>query len=878
MAMDARHSAEHDRLRQHRSGEMNWLWWGPYLSERQWGTVREDTSDTGDAWNSFTHDQARSRAYRWGEDAIGGFSDVEQRICLGVGMWNGNDPIIKERLFGLAGPEGNHGEDVKEEYWYTAGTPTHSFMEMRYAYPHRAYPYVDLVETNAARGYGDPEYKLLDTGIFDDGAYFDVDITYAKHDPDQLVWAIHVTNRGTAPARCVVLPTVWFRNTWRWGYESGPLQATPHKPEVWRTGRMLTAAHPTAGEFVLEADDADAEIWLTENETRVDGAPGLFKDGFHRRLIHGERAAATTEGSGTKAAFVVDVSLAAGEQRRVLLRLARSGDNPCSWDDAEELLARRRTECDEFYTALCGGALTADEAVVLQQAAAGLLWNKQFYYLDIPQWIRGDPIAPRHTRRIRNRDWTHLNTLDIISMPDAWEYPWFAAWDLAFHTIPLAALDAGFAKEQLVLMLREWYMHPNGQLPAYEWNFSDVNPPVHAWAAWHVYQIDAAATGVKDTGFLERVFHKLLINFTWWVNRKDHDGNNVFQGGFLGLDNISMFNRSEELPTGGHIDQSDGTAWMAFYTLEMLKIAIELAQDNSVYEDVATKFFEHFLAIATAMGGAGSAPGLWDDELGFFFDAVHLPDDRKIVLRVRSLVGLIPLLAVECVTADRLEPLRDFMRRMEWFVTHRRGLAGAIVDLDVRLSGMSTLFSLMTPRRLTETLRRMLDPAEFLSDFGIRSLSKAHEEEPYVFNEGGVHASITYEPGLSRSPLFGGNSNWRGPVWMPINFLIIEALREFAEYYGDAAVVEHPSGSGREMTLGEVADEVEDRLCGLFLPDEDGVRPSLRGRQTPWEEPPLFHEYFHGDTGQGLGAAHQTGWTGLVVTMLLRRAERRCAG
>ena len=874
--MDARETAEHRRLQQARSEDSDWYLWGPYLSEREWGTVREDTSEDGKAWLSFTHDQARWRAYRWGEDGLGGFSDRSQRMCLGVGLWNGRDPIIKERLFGLSGPEGNHGEDVKEEYWYTAGTPTHSYMAMRYAYPQQEFPYADLVETNASRSHTDPEYKLLDTGVFADSEYFSVDIVYAKASADDVLWAIDVTNHADHDATCVVMPTMWFRNTWSWGYERGPMAATPDRPSFEAKDRnSLMATDVSLGTYTITIDPTlDCGMWFTENETRQHGAGGLYKDGFHRRLIDGDVSAAASAGPSTKAAFVVTLDLAPGERRRIALRM-RAGDGDVVFADFDETLLVRATECADFYSALDGGRLTPAESEVLLHAAAGLLWSKQMYYLDVPQWMRGDPDHSRTHLRTRNVDWLHLNTFDLISMPDAWEYPWFAAWDLAFHTIPLAALDAQFAKEQLVLMTREWYMHPNGQLPAYEWDFSDVNPPVHAWATWHVYTIDAATTGTPDVAFLGRVFHKLLINFTWWVNRKDQGGNNVFQGGFLGLDNISVFNRSEELPTGGHLDQSDGTAWMAFYTLEMLKIAIELAQHDSVYQDLATKFLEHFLSIAAAMNGEGSAPGLWDDDHGFFYDAVHLPDDRKIVLRVRSLVGLIPLLAVESIAADDLAPLSDFMRRMEWFVTHRSGLTGAIADIDLPLRDKAMLISVMPPDRLSRALSRMLDPEEFLSDYGIRSLSRAHREEPYVFNEMGIHASISYEPGLSQSPLFGGNSNWRGPVWMPINFLLIEALHEYAKYYGEHATIEHPTASGNEATLDAVANDIEDRLLSIFLPGPDGVRPSLRDRSTPWTDPPLFHEYFHGDTGAGLGASHQTGWTGLVVTMLLRRAGRR---
>ncbi len=879
---------EHRRLAAADAGAVDWRLWGPYLAERAWGTVREDYSDDGDAWRFFPHDHARSRAYRWGEDGLAGISDREQFLCFAVALWNGNDPILKERLFGLSGPEGNHAEDVKEEYWYLDSTPTHSFMRMRYAYAQAGYPYARLVAGGYEAKFTEPEFELLDTAAFADGNYFDIDVSYAKAGERDILIRIEITNRGAESASLTALPTLWFRNTWGWGYPAGPMGDVLTKPAMWRGEgeAAVRATHPVIGEYVLAAAAPD-EVIFTGNDTNTAllfGVPGPdhTKDAFHRYVVDRDESAINPDATGTKAATVHRLDVAPGATTSLRLRLSH-GDRAAPFGDFARIFAEREIEADEFFAAIQDPGLTPTEATVQRQALAGMMWTKQLYYFDVAQWLHGDPQgwhAPLAAERVRNTSWAHLNNFDVLSMPDVWEYPWYAAWDTAFHAIPLAMIDTAFAKEQLRLMTREWYMHPNGQLPAYEWHFGDVNPPVHAWAAWHVYQIDAEQTGERDTEFLEGIFHKLLLNFTWWVNRKDHDGNNVFQGGFLGLDNVSVFNRSEAIPTGGHLDQSDGTAWMAFYTLEMLKIALELAQTTPVYQDLATKFLEHFLAIAAALNGDFGGPGLWNEEDGFFYDALHLPDGEKQQLRVRSMVGLVPLLAVEAIDAAQIEHLHDFTRRMWWFVSHRPHLAGAMAPLDAPGSSRRLLFSVLSRERLTRVLTRLLDEAEFLSPHGIRSLSKIHGQQPYVFDRGGVTATIQYEPGESQSALFGGNSNWRGPVWMPLNFLIIEALREYARYYDGALTIEYPTGSGEQWSLDRVADALADRLVSLFLPGDDGVPPAQGHRRgkvpdPAWHEMPLFYEYFHGDTGSGLGASHQTGWTALVAVLLQRRARRR---
>ncbi len=885
-----RTNAEQLRLADANSGKLNWRQWGPYLSERQWGTVREDYSPHGNAWEYFPHDHARSRAYRWGEDGIAGISDDQSRLCLALALWNGRDPILKERIFGLTNSEGNHGEDAKELYYYLDATPTHSYLKMLYKYPQREFPYAQLVEENARRK-GDPhqpEFELLDTGIFDDDRYFDVFVEYAKAGPDDILMLVTVQNRGPENATVHVLPQLWFRNTWSWKTNSAKPQLT-----AGRNGSIL-AAHTELGTYTLHCD-GKPELLFTENETnsrRLYGqadATGHFKDAFHEYVIAGNHSAVNPARTGTKAAAHYQLNVPAGASQTVRLRLKRStGAKPFA--EFDKLFARRRAEADEFYGELQNAISDADARHVQRQAFAGMIWSKQFFYYDVPEWIKGDeaqPPPPRERKHGRNAGWSHLNNADIISMPDKWEYPWYAAWDLAFHTIPLAMVDAEFAKGQLVLLTREWYMHPNGQLPAYEWAFGDVNPPVHAWATWRVFQMDrkqrraASPDDPGDIQFLERVFHKLMLNFTWWVNRKDAQGRNIFQGGFLGLDNIGCFDRSAPLPTGGFINQADGTAWMAMYSLNLMRIALELARHNKVYEDIATKFFEHFLHIVDAMNNIGDEGiGLWNEEDQFYYDALNLPDGRTVPLKVRSMVGLIPLFAVETLEHDLMEELPDFHGRLEWFLNYRPDLAKLVSRWNESGENHRHLLSLLRGHRMKALLRRLLDETEFLSDFGVRALSKIHESAPYRFEAGGTIHEVPYWPAESRNGLFGGNSNWRGPIWMPVNFLIIESLQKFHHYYGDDFKIECPTGSGQFMTINEVADELSRRLTRVFLKGADGQRPVLKyhpklAADPHFKDHVLFHEYFHGDNGRGVGASHQTGWTGLVAKLLQPRAPGR---
>jgi hypothetical protein len=881
-------TAEHWRLEEYRSRKANWKKWGPYLSERSWGTVREDYSADGSAWNYFPHDHARSRAYRWGEDGIAGISDRYQYICFALALWNGKDSILKERMFGLTGSEGNHGEDVKEYYFYLDSTPTHSYMKMLYKYPQAAYPYTDLVFENRRRGYTAFEYELMDTGIFDRNRYFDVYTEYAKGDQDDILARITLINRGPEAADCFVLPNLWFRNTWSWGYENGPMGDVTGKPnlkQIGGTGGVAAAEllHPTAGKYYFYAEDPE-NLLFTENETNAallgnspNGKP-YVKDAFHRYLVNNNKEAVNPAKEGTKLAALYSSTIEPGGSYTIRLRLSdKRHEDPFS--EFNGVFSQRVAEADEFYEAIQKPTLSEDEKRVQRQALAGMLWTKQFYYYNIEQWLNGDPglpPAPDTRRNGRNSEWQHLNNFDIISMPDKWEYPWYAAWDLAFHCIPLAITDADFAKRQLDLMAREWYMHPNGSLPAYEWKFGDVNPPVHAWAAWRVYKIDAKQQGKADREFLEGIFHKLLLNFTWWVNKKDAEGNNVFQGGFLGLDNISVFDRSAPLPTGGHIDQSDGTSWIGFYCLIMLKIALELARDNPVYQDSASKFFEHFLRIARAMTDQyHGGKSLWNEKDGFFYDVLHLPDGNTIPLKVRSLVGLMPLLAVETLEHELVESLPDFKRRLNWFFENRLYLRDSGDVACVRAKGDSgrRLLAVVNRDRLIKTLKPMLDEAEFLSEYGIRSVSKYHLENPYTFHVDGQTHTISYQPAESESGLFGGNSNWRGPIWFPINYLLIESLQKFDHYYGDSLKVEFPTGSGRTLKLGEVATELSRRMVRMFLRNGDGQRPIYGGlnafqNDPHWRDLILFYEYFHGDNGAGLGASHQTGWTGLVAKLI----------
>ena len=876
-------SREKARLAQSASTQSDWKRWGPYLSERQWGTVREDYSPGGTAWDYLPHDAARSRAYRWGEDGIAGVSDTMQHLCLSLALWNGRDPILKERLFGLTNSEGNHGEDVKELYYFLDATPTHSYLKMLYKYPQGAFPYAQLVEDNRRRGKDQPEFELLDTGIFDDDRYFDVFVEYAKAGANDLLMRVTVHNRGPETAPVHVLPQLVLRNTWSWGHRNaGP------KPGLSLGGDgEVVARHHELGTYHLYVEDG-APILFTENDTntrRLYGAtdtPGPFKDAFHEAIVNGTAGAAASSPAGTKAAAHHVRDVPAGGSITVRVRLTDSAQTR-PFSDFDDVFAARREEADGFYAEVQHGLADADARDVQRQAFAGMIWSKQFYYYDVPEWLSGDPgqpAPPKERNRGRNREWSHLNNADIISMPDSWEYPWYAAWDLAFHTIPLALIDPEFAKEQLVLLTREWYMHPNGQLPAYEWAFSDVNPPVHAWAAWRVFQIDRKARGGEgDLAFLERVFHKLMLNFTWWVNRKDTEGRNIFQGGFLGLDNIGVFDRSAPLPTGGFINQADGTSWVAMYSLNLMRIALELARKNPVYEDIATKFFEHFLHIAEAMSAMGDGDaGLWDDEDEFFYDVLSLPGDRKIPLKVRSMVGLIPLFAVEVLEPELLEELPEFTKRLKWYLDYKPELAALVSCWETPGMGERRLLSLLRGHRMKKILGRMLDETEFLSEFGVRAISRFHKDNPYVFDAPGGALTVAYQPAESNSGLFGGNSNWRGPIWFPVNYLLVESLQKFHHYYGDDFTVECPVGSGRMVTLAGAAQEISRRLTRIFLKDADGRRPVLAGHPKAQDDPHfrdhvLFHEYFDGDTGRGVGASHQTGWTGLVAKLLQPKRE-----
>jgi len=872
-------TSEEKRLEEARTHQAHWKRWGPYLSDRQWGTVREDYSSNGDAWNYFPHDHARSRAYRWGEDGIAGISDNHQRLCFAVALWNGEDPILKERLFGLTGPEGNHGEDVKEYYFYLDNTPTHAYMKYLYKYPQQAFPYARLVRENQQRSKTEPEFELLDTGIFDEDRYFDVFVEYAKNSPEDILIKISISNRGPENKTIHLLPTLWFRNTWAWDKNSKKPCIKVGKYYIPAT--VIEASHPTLGTRWLYCEPPQ-EVLFTENETnyeRLFGAVNHYpylKDGINDYIVHERKEAVNPHHVGTKFAAYYSLKVDAGQTNTVRLRLS---DDP---NLAEPFGAKfhaifqtRKCEADEFYQRITPSLLSEDARNVQRQAFAGMLWTKQFYHYVVEDWLQGDPATPPPERqKKRNQDWIHLFSDDILSVPDQWEFPWFAAWDLAFHAIPLATIDPDFAKRQLDRLTREWYMHPNGQIPAYEWYFSDVNPPVHAWATLRVYQIEKEMYGRADVDFLERVFQKLLLNFTWWVNRKDFEGNNVFQGGFLGLDNIGIFDRSAELPTGGHIDQSDGTSWMGMYCLNMLAIALELAKSNPPYEDIASKFFEHFLYIADAMNHIGAADvHLWDEADEFYYDVLHLPHDERLHLKVRSMVGLIPLFAVETIEPETLEAFPGFRKRFEWFTNNRPNLTKNISCMEAEGIGARRLLSIVKPNKLKQILQRMLDETEFFSPHGIRSVSKYHAENPYIFEVDGYQHQVDYEPAESSSGMFGGNSNWRGPVWFPMNFLIIESLQKFHSYLGDDFQVECPTGSGQKMSLGEVATELSHRLMLIFLRNSSGQRPVHGGTQkfqtnSYWRDLILFYEYFHGDNGAGIGASHQTGWTGLVAQLI----------
>ncbi len=884
---------EQERLQEDAGRAKNWKRWGPYLSERQWGTVREDYSGHGHSWSEFPHDHARRRAYRWGEDGLNGWCDRQGRLCFAPALWNGKDTILKERLFGLGGNEGNHGEDVKECYYYLESTPTHSYTKALYKYPHAKFPYSEIRERNAQLGRGGPELELADMGMFNDGRYFDVVQEVAKRSPEDLLWRITVTNHGPDHAPIHVLPMLWFRNIWKWGSD----RETPlKKPSLELKDGRIHVAHESLGEYFFHADSPDHggdTSWLfTENETDYNSVYGYgspaprVKDAFHKLLIHGDRHAVAPYPAGTKAAahFVFNVPPGRSVTIRCRLHTAKSDNGLSGLDQFEETFAARIAECDEFYNHVIPKDLSSDEYLICRQGYAGLLWTKQFYHYVVEDWLKGDsdgPAPPASRLSGRNHDWWHFFARDILSMPDKWEYPWFAAWDSAFHMIPFAAVDPHFAKEQLLLLLREWYMHPNGQLPAYEWNFSDVNPPVHAWAVWRVYKI-ADPKGDRDLLFLERCFQKLLMNFTWWVNRKDVEGRHVFGGGFLGLDNIGVFDRSHALPDGGKLHQADGTAWMASYCLLMLAMALELAEEKPAYEDIASKFFEHFVNITDAINSLGGT-GLWDERDGFYYDQLIVNHDEPIPLRIRSLVGLLPMCAVTVLKQTKIEALDGFRKRMDWFLASRPDILKYISARRASSDKKSALCLLAIPSeiQLRKTLRRMFDPEEFLSKYGIRSLSKAHGKEPFVFEHGGKRNEVTYTPGESDTDMFGGNSNWRGPIWFPTNFLIIEALERYHHFYGDSFTIEYPTRSGVMKTLREVAIDLCDRLISLFCPGPDGLRPCFGGahryRDVPhWQNLLLFHEYFHAETGEGLGASHQTGWTSLVVKLVKDRREKLC--
>ena len=852
-----------------------WKNWGPYLTDRQWGTVREDYSVQGAAWEFVTHDMARSKAYRWGEEGIGGICDEQQFLCFAIALWNKKDPILKERYFGLTGNQGNHGEDVKECYYYLDNTPTHSYMKMLYKYPHSAFPYQQLVEENKKRGKSDPEFELMDTGIFDQDHYSDIFIEYAKNDPEDILIKITICNRSSVDASLNILPTIWFRNTWAWGYDS-------YKPILAASGSSsIRMHHQQYGDYFLYFGGTP-ELVFTNNESNnnklygVPAEPGYFKDGINNYIVQGDMSVNPSL-SGTKAAANYDITVPAGRSAVITLRLTKTEThNP--FEDFNKTFVQRKKEADLFYSEIQEGIESEDARNVQRQAFAGLLWSKQFYYFNIHQWLKGDPAQPEppaERKKGRNREWKHLNNSGIISMPDKWEYPWFAAWDLCFHAVAFMTVDPDFSKNQLLLLTKEWYMHPNGQLPAYEWNFGDVNPPVQAWAAWRVYRGEQRFhQKAGDRSFLEAMFHKLSLNFTWWVNRKDEAGNNLFEGGFLGLDNIGVFDRNQKLPPGVSLAQSDGTSWMAMYSLNMMRIALELAKENRIYQDMATKFFEHFLYIAEAMFKNGvKEEGLWDSEDEFYYDMLYSDDGRSLSLKLRSMVGLIPLFAVEVLEDDIFLQQKEFVSRLNWFLDNRPDLASLVSRWNEKNTGEKHLLSLLRGKRLTKILVKMLDESEFLSTYGIRSLSKCHEANPFAISLQGQLLTARYTPAEGDSFMFGGNSNWRGPIWMPMNYLILESLRRFYQYYGDDFKVEYPTHSGNYMNLFEICISLAKRMTSIFLRDEKGRRAVFGGNEKMQTDPHfkdyiLFYEYFHGDSGRGVGASHQTGWTALIARLL----------
>ncbi len=869
---------EKNRLAEYSAGKKDWKLWGPFLSERQWGTVREDYSADGDAWNYTTHDQSRSKAYRWGEEGIAGISDRKQLLCFSVALWNEKDPVLKETLFGLSGPQGNHGEDVKEYYYYLDNTPSHAYMKMLYKYPQNEFPYKELVEENQKRTRTQSEFELIDTGIFNNNEYFDIVIEYAKNSPEDILIKITAFNRSDLKANLHIIPQLWFRNTWIWGYDEYIPQL------VTKSKNRISINHRDFKNYNFYYENG--ESLFCENETnkqRLYNIPNdsTTKDGLNDFIVNGNTSALNKNKKGSKAGIDYNISIGAKSQSTIRLRLS-FGQKKDFTENFDEIFETRIAETDEFYSEIQGDIKDKQDKKIQRQAFAGMLWNKQYYNYDISRWLNGDPSQPKPpAERVngRNSEWIHLNNEDVISMPDKWEYPWYATWDLAFHCIALSLIDTDLAKKQLLLLTREWYMHPNGELPAYEWNFSDANPPMHAYAAWRVYKIDEKSNGKGDLQFLESVFHKLLLNFTWWVNRKDTHNRNIFQGGFLGLDNIGIFDRDSELPGGGHIEQADATSWMAMYCLNLMRISIELAKHNPAYQDMASKFFQHFLFIAGAMVNiAGKGIDLWNEEDEFFYDVFHLSDDTERQIRIRSMVGLIPLFAVEVLEPEIVNSLPEFAKRVNWFLNYRKDLASLVSRWHESGKGERRLLSLLRGHRLKKLLYRMLDETEFLSDYGVRSLSKYYKDKPYSMKIDGNSYRISYEPAESQSGIFGGNSNWRGPIWFPANFLIIESLQRFHHYYGNDFKVEYPTGSGKFLSLEEISFKLTERIAKIFRQNTGGKRP-VYGNSAKFQDDPyfkdniLFHEYFNGDTGEGLGASHQTGWTGLIAKLLMPRGK-----
>lgn len=865
-----------------RLSDVLWKKWGPYVSNREWGLVREDYSEDGDAWNYTNHDSAEAKTYRWGEEGICGICDDFQKLVFSVGFWNKKDKIVKERFFGLSNGQGNHGEDVKEYFYYLDSTPTHSYMKMLYKYPQNAFPYEDLIKTNVERGKNDPEYELIDTGIFDQNEYFDIFIEYAKESSNDILVKLTVINKSEKEAPLIILPTIWFRNTWNWGYDNYKPQLSSEEATSVKVDHKeleIKNIYAKQSEKTLFCDNETNNVRLYQcpNESKY------TKDGINDFIINGNSQAINPKDTGTKASFFIDENFKAKETKTFEFRICdKNLKQP--FEDFNEIFTARQKDADDFYAEIQKGIKSDDEKLVQRQAFAGMLWNKMFYHYNVEKWLKGDPaeVKPSKSReKIRNYEWKHLNNEHIISMPDKWEYPWYATWDLAFHAISFSLIDPGFAKYQLKLFLFEWYMHPNGQLPAYEWNFSDVNPPVHAWAVFRVFKIDEYLNDKPDLEFLESAFQKLLMNFTWWVNKKDNNGNNIFEGGFLGLDNIGVFDRNLPLPNGEHLEQSDGTSWMAMFALNMMRIALELALYNKVYEEMAMKFFEHFLSIANSLDNMGEENfSLWDEEDEFFYDAISSSDRNHMYLRMRTVVGLIPMFAVEVIDDEMIENLPNFKERMKWVLENKPELAALVSHWEVKGQDSKHLLSLLRGHRLKRLLSRMLNPDEFLSEYGIRALSKEYEKNPYQLNLNGTDYSVKYTPAESDSGLFGGNSNWRGPIWFPINFLIIESLQRFFFYYSPDFMVEYPTGSGNYLNLDQIADALSKRLSKIFLKDENGNRP-VNGQYPRFQTDPdfkdhiLFYEYFHGDNGRGVGASHQTGWTGLIAKILQPRFSKK---